>query len=281
MWDAFISHAGEDKEDFAEPLANELENLGLNVWYDDFELSVGDHIPSEIERGLNNSDYGIVVLSEAFFEKSWTQEELNSLIQRDVSESNKVILPICYEISPTEVQSHHTLLGKRYLISGNSSSVSEVAEELYQEILKNSTQPISSDDLEKFDPETLDYIADVIGRTKKGTEIKQLFERINFEIDWDDAKEGSIHEYIATFPVEAKERGIDLEGARKNTIFEKLKELNNEDPSNIVSVIEKLAHPRNYVGSDENREQIIDELNEFLKWEGLRIVDYGEVKQLR
>jgi hypothetical protein len=281
MWDAFISHAGEDKEDFAEPLANELENLGLNVWYDDFELSVGDHIPSEIERGLNNSDYGIVVLSEAFFEKSWTQEELNSLIQRDVSESNKVILPICYEISPTEVQSHHTLLGKRYLISGNSSSVSEVAEELYQEILKNSTQPISSDDLEKFDPETLDYIADVIGRTKKGTEIKQLFERINFEIDWDDAKEGSIHEYIATFPVEAKERGIDLEGARKNTIFEKLKELNNDDPSNIVSVIEKLAHPRNYVGSDENREQIIDELNEFLKWEGLRIVDYGEVKQLR
>jgi len=281
MWDAFISHAGEDKEDFAEPLANELENLGLNVWYDDFELSVGDHIPSEIERGLNNSDYGIVVLSEAFFEKSWTQEELNSLIQRDVSEPNKVILPICYEISPTEVQSHHTLLGKRYLISGNSSSVSEVAEELYQEILKNSTQPISSDDLEKFDPETLDYIADVIGRTKKGTEIKQLFERINFEIDWDDAKEGSIHEYIATFPVEAKERGIDLEGARKNTIFEKLKELNNEDPSNIVSVIEKLAHPRNYVGSDENREQIIDELNEFLKWEGLRIVDYGEVKQLR
>jgi hypothetical protein len=281
MWDAFISHAGEDKEDFAEPLANELENLGLNVWYDDFELSVGDHIPSEIERGLNNSDYGIVVLSEAFFEKSWTQEELNSLIQRDVSESNKVILPICYEISPTEVQSHHTLLGKRYLISGNSSSVSEVAEELYQEILKNSTQPISSDDLEKFDPETLDYIAGVIGRTKKGTEIKQLFERINFEIDWDDAKEGSIHEYIATFPVEAKERGIDLEGARKNTIFEKLKELNNEDPSNIVSVIEKLAHPRNYVGSDENREQIIDELNEFLKWEGLRIVDYGEVKQLR
>jgi len=281
MWDAFISHAGEDKEDFAEPLANELENLGLNVWYDDFELSVGDHIPSEIERGLNNSDYGIVVLSEAFFEKSWTQEELNSLIQRDVSESDKVILPICYEISPTEVQSHHTLLGKRYLISGNSSSVSEVAEELYQEILKNSTQPISSDDLEKFDPETLDYIADVIGRTKKGTEIKQLFERINFEIDWDDAKEGSIHEYIATFPVEAKERGIDLEGARKNTIFEKLKELNNEDPSNIVSVIEKLAHPRNYVGSDENREQIIDELNEFLKWEGLRIVDDGEVKQLR
>lgn len=281
MWDAFISHAGEDKEDFAEPLANELENLGLNVWYDDFELSVGDHIPSEIERGLNNSDYGIVVLSEAFFEKSWTQEELNSLIQRDVSESNKVILPICYEISPTEVQSHHTLLGKRYLISGNSSSVSEVAEELYQEILKNSTQPISSDDLEKFDPETLDYIADVIGRTKKGTEIKQLFERINFEIDWDDAKEGSIHEYIATFPVEAKERGIDLEGARKNIIFEKLKELNNDDPSNIVSVIEKLAHPRNYVGSDENREQIIDELNEFLKWEGLRIVDYGEVKQLR
>ncbi|NHN60060.1 MULTISPECIES: toll/interleukin-1 receptor domain-containing protein [Halorussus] len=121
MWDAFVSHAGEDKDEFVEPLAKELENCGLNVWYDDFELSVGDSIPNEIQRGLHNSDHGIVVLSEAFFEKSWTQEELDSLIQRDVNEMDKVILPVCYDISPKDVLSHHKLLGKRYLISGDSA----------------------------------------------------------------------------------------------------------------------------------------------------------------
>jgi hypothetical protein len=279
MWDAFISHASEDKEDFVKPLADELENLGLNVWYDDFELSVGDQIPREIERGLSDSDYGIVILSDSFFEKSWTQEELGSLIQRDMNEPDKVILPVCYGMSPEEVQSHHTQLGKRYLISGDSSTVSEVAQELYQEILESSTQSISEADLGKFDPETLDYLATVLGEIKQGTEIKRFFEQMGFEIDWDDAKEGSIHEYIATFPVEAKERGIELGSERKGVIFSKLKELNDEDPSNVVSVIEKISHPRNYIRSDKDREEIVGELNEILKWEGLRIVDQGEVKQ--
>jgi hypothetical protein len=280
MWDAFVSHAGEDKDEFVEPLAKELENCGLNVWYDDFELSVGDSIPNEIQRGLHNSDYGIVILSEAFFEKSWTQEELDSLIQRDVNEMDKVILPVCYDITPKDVLSHHKLLGKRYLISGDSMSVSEVAQELYQEILESRTKPLANGDLEDFDPETLDYIAEVIGDIKQGTEIKRFFERLNFEIDWDDAKEGSIHEWIATFPVEAKEEGIDLESARKSTILENLKELNKEDPSNIISIIEKLAHPRHYIEDDKGREEIIERLNRILKWEDLRIVDQGKVKKL-
>ena len=280
MWDAFVSHAGEDKDEFVEPLAKELENCGLNVWYDDFELSVGDSIPNENQRGLHNSDYGIVVLSESFFEKSWTQEELDSLIQRDVNEMNKVILPVCYDITPKKVMSNHKLLGKRYLISAESMSIPEVARELYQEILESRTKTLEDGDLNQFDPETLDYIAEIIGEIKQGMEIKKFFERLNFEIDWDDAKEGSIHEWIATFPVEAKERGIELESARKSTILDKLKELNKDNPSNVVAVIEKLVHPRHYIENDKERGQIVENLNKILKWEDLRIVDQGEVKKL-
>ncbi|MDS0283978.1 toll/interleukin-1 receptor domain-containing protein [Haloarcula onubensis] len=280
MWDAFLSHAGEDKTAFVEPLAKELENCGLSVWYDDFELSVGDSIPNEIRRGLHNSDFGVVILSEAFFEKSWTQEELDSLIQRDVNEKDKVILPVCYDITPEDVQFHHKLLGKRYLISGDSMSVPEVAQELYQEILETRTKPLNNGDLEDFDPETLDYIAELIGEIKRGTEIENFFQRLNFDIDWDDAKEGSIDEWISTFPVEAKERGVDLESERKRTILENLKDLNEEDPSNIISIIEKLIHPRHYIENDKEREQIIKNLNNILRWEDLRIVDQGEVKKL-
>jgi hypothetical protein len=280
MWDAFVSHAGEDKDEFVEPLAKELENCGLNVWYDDFELSVGDSIPNEIQRGLHNSDYGIVVLSESFFEKSWTQEELDSLIQRDVTEKDKVILPVCYDITPKDVLSRHKLLGKRYLISGDSMSVPEIAQELYQEILKSRTKPLTNGDLEEFDPETLDYIAEIIGDLKQGTEIKRFFERLNFEIDWDDAREGSIHEWIATFPVEAKERGVDLKSEKKREILETLKNLNREDPSNIISIIEKLVHPRHYIEHDRERKRVIENLNKVLKWESLRIVDQGVVKKI-
>jgi hypothetical protein len=41
-WDVFISHATEDKEQIASPLATALKKLNLRVWYDIFALSPGD-----------------------------------------------------------------------------------------------------------------------------------------------------------------------------------------------------------------------------------------------
>jgi len=41
-FDVFISHASEDKDDIVRPLANALQAAGLEVWYDEFELKIGD-----------------------------------------------------------------------------------------------------------------------------------------------------------------------------------------------------------------------------------------------
>ncbi len=35
------------------------------VWYDEFELGVGDSLRQSIDKGLVNSNFGIVVLSKA------------------------------------------------------------------------------------------------------------------------------------------------------------------------------------------------------------------------
>jgi hypothetical protein len=43
-YDVFISHASEDKEEIALPLAHRLQKLGLKVWLDRFEISIGDSI---------------------------------------------------------------------------------------------------------------------------------------------------------------------------------------------------------------------------------------------
>jgi len=56
-YDAFLSHASEDKSTFVEPLAHELTKLGLKVWYDRFSLRVGDSLHDSIELGLSNSRY--------------------------------------------------------------------------------------------------------------------------------------------------------------------------------------------------------------------------------
>jgi hypothetical protein len=69
--DVFICHASEDKGDFVRPLADELQRQGLRVWYDEFTLKVGDSLRREIDRGLRDARYGVVVLSPAFFVKDW------------------------------------------------------------------------------------------------------------------------------------------------------------------------------------------------------------------
>ena len=81
-YDAFICHASEDKELLVRPLAENLVEHGFDIWYDEFELTVGDSLRQSIDRGLASSRFGIVILSPAFLGKNWPQYELNGLTAR-------------------------------------------------------------------------------------------------------------------------------------------------------------------------------------------------------
>lgn len=94
----FVSHASEDKDSFVRPLANILRDNGLTIWYDEFDLNVGDSLRQEIDKGLSICDYGIVVLSPSFFAKKWPQWELDGLVAKEMHSNKKVILPIWHKI---------------------------------------------------------------------------------------------------------------------------------------------------------------------------------------
>lgn len=111
-YDFFISHASEDKEEVARPLAEKLTGMGAAVWYDETELLVGDSLREKIDHGLANSKYGIVVLSAHFFSKNWPQTELNGLVAREV-DGRKVILPIWHNISVDEIRNYSPILADR------------------------------------------------------------------------------------------------------------------------------------------------------------------------
>jgi hypothetical protein len=111
-WDVFISHATEDKQDVAAPLAGALKAAGLSVWYDEFELKIGDSLRRSIDEGLSKSRFGVVVLSKAFFAKEWPQKELDGLVGREVN-GKKVILPVWFDVSADEVREHSPLLADR------------------------------------------------------------------------------------------------------------------------------------------------------------------------
>lgn len=135
-YDIFISHASEDKE-IVRPLANQLSNKDLDVWYDEFELDIGDSVSESLDEGLTNSEYGIVVLSEAFFDTNWSQYELNSLISRNMSEES-VILPLWYNIDKEIITEYSPALSDIYALNINKNNVDDVAEQIFEYISEDS-----------------------------------------------------------------------------------------------------------------------------------------------
>jgi hypothetical protein len=115
-YDAFISHAGQDKRKVVKPLANALTGLGYRVWYDEFELCVGDSLRQSIDKGLMNSRFGIVVLSPEFFARNWPQYELNGLTAREM-DGHKVILPIWHMVDRDEVLRYSPTLADKIALS--------------------------------------------------------------------------------------------------------------------------------------------------------------------
>jgi len=97
-WDIFISHASEDKESVARPLTRLLQELGLKVWLDANELTLGDNLSKKIDEGLAHSSYGVVILSEYFFQKQWPRDELAGLATRQLVDARKVILPVWHGV---------------------------------------------------------------------------------------------------------------------------------------------------------------------------------------
>jgi hypothetical protein len=133
-YDVFISHSSADKDDFVRPLATELQNLGVRVWYDEFELKVGDSLRRSIDQGLINSRYGIVVLSSSFFKRNWTNYELDGFVNKEMN-GMKVILPIWHKVSKDEVQKFSLTLADKVALNSSIYSVKEIAEEI-NELIK-------------------------------------------------------------------------------------------------------------------------------------------------
>jgi hypothetical protein len=128
-FDVFISHAAEDKDAVVRPLALSLQRRGLSVWYDEFELRVGDSLRRKIDSGIARSRFGIVVLSHAFFAKSWPQYELDGLVTMSLS-GKQVILPLWHEISKDEVVQQSPSLADKLALRTSDYSIEEIAEEL-------------------------------------------------------------------------------------------------------------------------------------------------------
>lgn len=147
LHDAFICHASEDKEDLVRPLAGRLREQHIEIWYDEFSLTVGDSLRRSIDRGLSQSRFGIVVLSPSFFAKHWSQWELDGLVARQNSSAESVILPVWHRVQGKDVLAYSPPLADKLAVS-TDLGLDEVVRQLVAAIRpQGSTLVIARDHL--------------------------------------------------------------------------------------------------------------------------------------
>jgi hypothetical protein len=132
-YDVFIAHASEDKDAVARALARALREAGLAVWYDEFELRIGDSLRRKIDAGLANSRFGVVVLSQSFFDKGWPNYELDGLVTKGVA-NEQVILPVWHNITKAQVLAFSPPLADKVARNTASHTVEEIAAEIAEVI---------------------------------------------------------------------------------------------------------------------------------------------------
>ncbi|HKI83933.1 MAG TPA: toll/interleukin-1 receptor domain-containing protein [Candidatus Krumholzibacteria bacterium] len=110
-YDLFVSYASEDRAEVSELVAV-LKSLGVQVWFDRFQLKVGDSLRRTIDLGLVSSRFGAVILSPSFFGKHYPERELDGLAQREI-DGTKVILPVWKDVTAQDVRSYSPPLADR------------------------------------------------------------------------------------------------------------------------------------------------------------------------
>src|SRR5882672_195564 len=123
-WDVFVAHASGDKESLVRPLASFLRTQGLRVWYDEFELVVGDSISEAVDRGLARSKYGIVILSPNFTSRAWPKHELRGLVTVALSgQGGGRILPVWHRLTHEQVVEFSPTLADLWALKSDGSDV--------------------------------------------------------------------------------------------------------------------------------------------------------------
>jgi RNA-directed DNA polymerase len=137
MRDLFISHASDDKPSFVRPLVKALIREGVSVWFDEYELTIGDDLVAKINAGMVNSRYGVVVLSPHFFDvkRTWPDREVGAMFALEDADKRPRMLPIWHNIDKPGVAAKNPLLAAIVAWKSADHSPKELAEK-FRDFLK-------------------------------------------------------------------------------------------------------------------------------------------------
>ena len=135
-YDVFISHANKDKENLIEELYQSLKKLGVKIFYDKEELEWGDNWKDRILNGTEKAEFAIIVISENFFDREWTEIELVEFLNRQNRNGQKLILPILHNISVEQLKTKYPTVADIQAIDSSQYSCDEIALLFARQLIK-------------------------------------------------------------------------------------------------------------------------------------------------
>ncbi|MEM9088931.1 MAG: FHIPEP family type III secretion protein [Cyanobacteria bacterium P01_F01_bin.53] len=89
----FLSHSSINA-DLAHRLALDLQAANIDVWLDQWELGVGEEIVQNIEQGVDEADFVIVLLTRASVASDWVNREWRRKVYSEAKTERVEIVPV-------------------------------------------------------------------------------------------------------------------------------------------------------------------------------------------
>ncbi|KAL5080331.1 hypothetical protein RYX36_008752 [Vicia faba] len=115
IYDVFLSFRGEDtRSSFISHLYASLQNAGINVFKDDDYLVRGHVISTSLLQAIEGSQIALIVLSRNYANSQWCLDELVKIMECHGTLSQVPVLPVFYDVDPSDVRYQTGEFGKGF-----------------------------------------------------------------------------------------------------------------------------------------------------------------------
>ncbi|KAG5020635.1 hypothetical protein JHK87_016490 [Glycine soja] len=135
-YDVFVSFRGEDtRNSFTGFLFGALKKQGIEAFKDDKDIRKGESIAPELIRAIEGSHVFVVVFSKDYASSTWCLREL-AHIWDCIQTSHRPLLPIFYDVDPSQVRNQSGDYQKAFAQHQQSSRFQEKEIKTWREVLE-------------------------------------------------------------------------------------------------------------------------------------------------
>ncbi|XP_045787090.1 disease resistance protein RUN1-like isoform X2 [Trifolium pratense] len=112
-YDVFLSFRGEDtRHGFIGYLRDALRQRGINAFFDDKNLRIGEDISPSLSKAIEESKISVIVFSENYASSRWCLGELVKIVECTKSNNKQLAFPIFYHVDPSDVRHQRNSYGE-------------------------------------------------------------------------------------------------------------------------------------------------------------------------